>query len=203
MRHHERGETQRRWLAEEAARLMAEQGIAEPERARRKVAERAGVANKRLWPSNEEIQEALLAYRRLFWTPDQAGALARRREQALAAMRHFARFGPRLVGPLLEAYPDPGQVVRLHLFAEALDEVIFLLMDQGIPWREREEALRFGDGGRRFLPVLTFLAGGTPIELVILPTAARGNPPLDPISDRPQRGADAAAVSRLLKEGLE
>ena len=31
--------------------MMAEQGIAEPERARRKVAERAGIDNRRLWPS--------------------------------------------------------------------------------------------------------------------------------------------------------
>ena len=61
MRQRDRVDSQRRWLAEETARLMAEQGIAEPERARRKVAERAGIDNRRLWPSNEEVQEALLA----------------------------------------------------------------------------------------------------------------------------------------------
>ena len=48
MRQRERADSQRRWLAEETARLMAEQGIAEPERARRKVAERAGIDNRRL-----------------------------------------------------------------------------------------------------------------------------------------------------------
>ena len=73
---------------------MAEQGIAEPERARRKVAERAGIDNRRLWPSNEEVQEALLAYRRPFWRPDQAATLLQRRALALGAMRPLSRLGP-------------------------------------------------------------------------------------------------------------
>ena len=199
LRQRDRAETQRRWLAEEAARLMAEQGITEPERARRKVAERAGIDNKRLWPSNEEIQEALLAYRRLFWGPDQAAALNRRREQALMAMRHFHLFRPRLIGDLAADYPDPGQPIRLQLFAETPDEVIYVLMNQGIRWQERQEQRRFADGSRRLLPVLTFLAGETAVELLVLPPGARSNPPLNPMDERPERGLDEAALGRLLE----
>jgi len=200
MRQRDRAETQRRWLAEETARLMAEQGIPEPERARRKVAERAGIDNKRLWPNNEEVQEALLAYRRLFWRPDQGATLLQRRGQALAAMRHFARFGPRLVGALIDAYPDPDQPVRLHLFAETVDEVVLALLNQGIPWRERQEQRRFADGTRRVMPVLTFIAGDTPVELLVLPTLARSNPPLALRDERPERGLDEAALGHLLDE---
>ena len=200
MRQRDRATNQRRWLAEETARLMAEQGIAEPERARRKVAERAGIDNKRLWPSNEEVQEALLAYRRLFWRPDQAAALLQSREQALAAMRHFARFGPRLVGALADDYPDPDQPVRLHLFAEAVDEIVIALLNQGIPWRERQEQRHFADGSRRFAPILTFIAGDTAIELLVLPTLARSNPPLATRDEKPERGLDVAAVERLVAE---
>jgi len=199
MHHRDRAGTQRRWLAEEAARLMADQGIAAPEQARRKVAERAGIDNKRLWPSNEEIQEALLAYRRLFWRPDQGAALNRRREQALMAMRHFHLFRPRLIGDLAADYPDPDQPIRLHLFAETPDEVIYALMNQGIPWRERQEQRRFADGSRRLLPVLTFLAGETAVELLVLPLGARSNPPLNPLDERPERGLDEAALGRLLE----
>lgn len=198
MQHRERPETQRRWLAEEAARLMAEQGIAEPERARRKVAERAGIADKRRWPSNEEVQEALLAYRRLFWRPEQTAAVDRQRKQALAAMRHFHRFRPRLIGSLATDYPDPSLPVRLLLAAEAVDEVVLELLNQGIRWRERQEARRFADGSRGFLPVLSFLAGDTPVELLVLPRTARSNPPLDPMDDRPERGLDEAGVTALL-----
>ena len=198
MQHRERPETQRRWLAEEAARLMAEQGIAEPERARRKVAERAGIADKRRWPSNEEVQEALLAYRRLFWRPEQTAAVDRQRQQALAAMRHFHRFRPRLIGSLATDYPDPSLPVRLLLAAEAVDEVVLELLNQGIRWRERQETRRFADGSRGFLPLLSFLAGDTPIELLVLPRTARSNPPLDPMDDRPERGLDEVGVTALL-----
>ena len=200
MHHRERAETQRRWLAEEAARLMAEQGIAEPERARRKVAERAGIADKRRWPNNEEIQEALLAYRRLFWRPEQAAAVDRQRRQALAAMRHFHRFRPRLIGSLTTDYPDPSQSVRLLLAAEAVDEVVLELLNQGIRWRERQEARRFADGSRGFLPVLSFMAGDTPVELLVLPRTAPSNPPLDPMDERPERGLDEAGVTALLNQ---
>lgn len=198
MRHRERTQTRRRWLAEEAARLMAEQGIVEPERARRKVAERAGIDDKRQWPSNEEIHAALQAYRRLFWRPDQGAAVSRQRQQALMAMRHFHRFGPRLSGSLATDYPDPAQPVRLQLFAETIDEVVLDLLNRGIRWRERQESRRFADGSRGFLPVLSFLAGDTALELLVLPRSARSNPPLDPLDERPERGLDTAGVSRLL-----
>lgn len=200
MRHPDQAVTQRRWLAEETARLMAEQGIRETERARRKVAERAGIDNKRLWPSNEEVQEALRAYRRLFWRADQKRALAHRRRQALAAMRHFAAFSPRLGGALTDSYSDPDQPVRLHLFVEAVDEVVYELMNQRIPWREGQEQYRFADGSRRFLPLLSLMAGDTPLELLVLPRGSRSNPPLDPIDERPLRGLDAPALARLLEE---
>jgi hypothetical protein len=195
-----RASPKRLQLAYEAARIMAEQGIAEFERARRKAALRTGISDRRLWPTNEEIQEALLAQRRLFETGRQAEDLRRLREQALAAMRQFDDFNPRLVGPVLTGVADGRQGVRLHLFADSPEEVVLMLLNQGIPWQERETSLRFSGGVRRSHPVLVFLAGETRIELVVLPLAARRNPPLDPVSERPYKGANVREVARLLAE---
>jgi hypothetical protein len=72
------------------------------------------------------------------------------------------------------------------------------LLNRGIRWRERQESRRFADGSRGFLPVLSFLAGDTALELLVLPRSARSNPPLDPLDERPERGLDTAGVSRLL-----
>jgi len=47
---------------------------------------------------------------------------------------------------------------------------------------------------------LTFFAGETCFELVVLPPSASSNLPLDPISERPQRGADADEVAGLLAD---
>jgi hypothetical protein len=191
-------DARRRNLAYEAARILTDQGDGDYERARRKAAERAAVNNRRLWPSNEEIQDALRAQQRLFLGRRQAAELRRLREQALDGMRSLGAFHPRLVGPVLDGCADRRHPVRLLLFADHAEDVVFTLMELHIPWREREETLRFGGGIRRALPVLTFYAGETRFELVILPPSARSNPPLDPVSERPQSGVDGTELARMI-----
>lgn len=194
-----RSNAHRQRLAYEAARIMMEHGAREFDRARRKAAERAGIGDKRCWPNNEEIQEALLQHRRLFHGEGQEQALRKLCEQALAAMRTFAAFTPRLVGSALAGSTDPLQGVRLHLFTDIPEDVVFRLLDQGIPWQEREGVLRYGGGTRRTHPVFSFLAGETPFELVVLPIASRRSPPLSDIGERPDRGAGITEVARLLE----
>jgi hypothetical protein len=191
---------QRYRLAYEAARILAEQGDQAFDRARRKAAERTGMLNRREWPTNEEIQGALLEQRRLFQSERGAADLQRLRQQAAAAMRSFSRFLPRLVGPVLSGTGDLRQGVRMHLFAESPKELVFALVDQGIPWQEREEPLRYSGGVRRVQPAFAFVAGGIPFTLVVLPLQAIRNPPLDPVTERPERGADLDAVRKLLDE---
>lgn len=177
---------------------MMDQGVHELDRARRKAAERAGVGDKRCWPNNEEIHEALVQRQRLLQGDRQERELRGLLGQALAAMRTFAAFAPRLVGPVLSGSADASQGVRLHLFTDNTEEVVILLLDQQIPWLEREGVLRYGGGVRRTHPVFSFFAGETPFELLVLPVDAQRNPPLSSLSERPDRGADAAEVKRLL-----
>ena len=195
-----RSHARRSRLAYEAARIMVDQGVREFEHARRKAAQRVGIGDRRLWPDNEEIQEALLQQRRLFQGERQAQELKSLREQALVAMRAFVDFAPRLVGPVLTGSADRRQGVRLHLFTDSPEDVVLALLDQGIPWQETEEVLRYGGGLRRTHPVFAFFAGETPFELVVLPLGAQRNPPLDPVNERPQRGAGAPEVAGLVKD---
>ena len=199
-RFNDRLNDRRQMLAYEAARILSSQGVEGFDRARRKAAERLGAPDKRCWPSNEEIQEALLTQRRLFDSDAQARVMRSLREQALQAMRHFSAFQPRLVGSVLHGIGDAVQGVRLHLFADNPEDVILLLLEQAIPWRERETWLRFGGGQRHSLPVFEFRAGETPFDLVVLPMQALKNPPLDPVTERPERGAGIAEVERISNE---
>lgn len=191
----------RRMLAYEAARILCGQGADGFDRARRKAAERIGALDKRCWPSNDEIQEALLLQRRLFDGEAQMRTLRRLRVHALAAMRNFGDFQPRLVGSVLHGTGDAVQGVRLHLFADNPEDVVLVLLEQGIPWRERETCLRFGGDQRHVLPVFEFQAGETPFDLVVLPPQAIRSPPFDPVTDRPERGAGIADVERMVREG--
>jgi hypothetical protein len=86
----------------------------------------------------------------------------------------------------------------LHLFTDTPEEVAFTLLDRGIPWQDRVATLRFGGDSRRSHPMHVFFAGKTRFEVIILPLSARANPPLDPISERPERGAGTKQVARLL-----
>ncbi|WP_295456562.1 hypothetical protein [uncultured Thiodictyon sp.] len=197
----ERGNAAPSRIAYEAARIMTEQGEPDFDRARRKAAARIGVLDRRSWPSNEAIQEAVATQRRLFVDGAQARDLRRLRRDALAAMRSFKAFSPHLIGPVLHGSGHAEQGVQLCLYAERPEDVVFALMDQHIPWHERERSFRYSDGARRTHPALRFLAGGTPIELVVLPRHALRNPPLDPVTERPARGVDSAELERLMSGG--
>ncbi|NBC49850.1 MAG: hypothetical protein GVY22_18120 [Gammaproteobacteria bacterium] len=178
--------------------MMREQGLVEPDRARRKAAQRLGIDNKRCWPDNAEIQEALESEYRLFEPEAQQHVTTRLREQALAAMKTFADFDPRLVGQSLSGTASLEQGVRVHLFADDPREIVFRLIDKGIPWQEGDAQQRYADGTRQAHPSFAFMAGEVPIELVVLPARDRQNPPLGAISERPERGLDTRAVEQLL-----
>ncbi len=190
---------QRQRLAQESARLIREQGLTELDHARRKAVQRLGVTNRRCWPDNAEIQAALEAEYRLFQPQTQARVTARLREHALAAMQTFAEFEPRLVGPSAAGTASIEHGVRLHLFADDPRAIVFRLIDKGIPWQASDIQHRYADGTRETHPSFVFIAGEVPVELVVLPDRARRHPPLNAISERPDRGLDALAVERLLQ----
>lgn len=163
----------------------------------RKAASRLGAHNKRLWPANAEVEEALLQELRLF-RKHHPEHLRLMRERALQAMRAFISFNPRLVGAVLEGSADLAARISLLLFAESPEEVVLALMEQGIPREDRERALRYADGGRRTRPVFSFVAGEIPIDLIVLPNRDRQSPPLSPLTGRPERGASIGELQALL-----
>lgn len=197
-----RDAAERLLLADEAARILIEQGLTDFERARRKAAERIGIRDRRRWPDNAEIEAALLARHRLFRAEDQARIARELLVAALGAMRLFAAFDPKLIGAALNGTADRESGVELLLFADAPEEVLFLLMDRRIPWRDGERILRSGAGERQAYPTARFMAGTLAFTLILLPSRARRQLPLDPITDRPYRGADLAEVERLLTDPI-
>lgn len=188
----------RQRLAYEAARIIVEQGLADFDRARRKAAERMGIPDRRSWPSNEAIQEALSTQRRLFRDQGHARGMERLRREAIEAMRVFQTFSPHLTGPVADGTGPVELGIQLYLFAERPEEVVFRLLERQIPWQERERGFRYRGGERCSHPVFRFFAGTTAVELIVLPRTALRNPPLDPITERPYRGIAIDALGRLL-----
>lgn len=199
MSQQERASESRQRLAYEAARIIVEQSLSDFERARRKAAERTGILDRRNWPSNEEVQAAILDRRRLFSGELRGHTLDLLRHNALEAMTQLRAFSPRLVGSVLDGSAPAVPSVQILLHAECPEDVVFQLMELRIPWRERTRSFRYSDGERRTHPVMGFVAGDIAYELVVLPRQALRNPPLSPVTERPERGADIAELQRLLE----
>lgn len=188
----------RQLIAEEAARIMSEEGINDFLAAKRKAANRLGAPDTRNMPRNQEIQAALAAYQQLFRADDQRARLAGLRETALEAMSLCEAFRPRLVGPVLDGTAGVNTPVSLHLFADSPEAVGMLLTDSGIPFEAFDDRIRLRHEEHLLQPGLRFVAGNTVVELTVFPSAGAGNPPLSPVDGRPMERAGRARVEALL-----
>jgi hypothetical protein len=184
-------------IAQEAARILLEEGVEDYQLAKRKAADRLHAGNGRLLPRNSEIERAVLDHRRLFFTDGYDDALSALRLAAVDAMRLLLRFQPRLTGSVLKGTAGRHSDIDIHVFADAVEEVLFLLMDKRISYRSAERRLRYGDDVRYF-PALRFAVNGREVEAIVLPTAAIKQTPLSPIDGKPMQRASIEHVEKLL-----
>lgn len=186
-------------LAGEAARLMAESGIADYHQAKLKAAQRLGIHDDASLPRNSEIEAALRQYQRLF-RRDAADELQRRREAALEAMRFFRAFEPRLVGPVLEGTADARSPVMLHLHADDADAVGRFFDQHDIPAQPRSRRLRLDRHRDAEFPTWVFSADGLPFDVTVLPLDVLRQAPLSPVDEKPMRRAGPVQLRQLVAE---
>jgi hypothetical protein len=195
---HNRSNELRRRIAVEAARLIAEGGLRDYRQAKLKAASRLGITDDLSLPKNGEIEEALREHQRLFRN-EQPATLQALREAALEAMRFFADFEPRLVGPVLEGTADEHSAVCLHLHDDGADRVAMFLQERGIPYEERTRRLRLERETTADVPVFVFSAGDSAIDITVLPYDRLRQAPLDRIDEKPMRRANLATVEELVR----
>lgn len=188
----------RQALAREAARLMIEHGLPDYGLAKRKAAERLGVADRAVLPKNTEIEEALAEHQRLFVPEAHANELSAMRRAALAAMRLFADFEPRLVGPLLSGTATAHNDITLHLFADTPELVALQLLDRGIPHEFAERRIKVQRDQFEAYPAVRFTAGPHEVDATIFPLDGIRQAPLGPVDGRPMRRATLHEVEGLL-----
>jgi hypothetical protein len=193
-----RSSEQRRRIAVEAARLISEGGLRDYRQAKQKAAQRLGIFDDASLPKNGEIEDALREHQRLF-RADQPETLRRLRQAAREAMKFFAAFEPRLVGPVLEGTADEHSAVCLHLHEDGADRVAMFLQEQGIPYEERTRRLRLERDTTADVPVFVFSAGGSAIDLTVLPYDRLRQAPLDRIDEKPMRRANRMTLEELLR----
>lgn len=193
-----RAEHLRRAIALEAARLMAEHGIHDFLTAKRKAAERFGVADASVLPRNTEIEEALAEHQRLFGREAHEESLLAQRRAALLAMRRLREFQPRLVGGVASGTATEHSDVQLHLFADHAEAVTFKLLDEGIPHEVTERRVKMNADRVLPLPGVRFEVNDQPIEATVFPTDGIRQSPMSPVDGRPMRRVDAAELEAML-----
>lgn len=185
-------------IAQEAARLISEHGIRDFHHAKRKAAERLGIADTQALPRNTEIEQALREHQRLFLADSQPRWLQARREAALAAMTFLAAFDPRLVGAVLDGTADAHSAVCLHVFSDDFDALSRFLREQGVPLETQNRRLRDSHSVQGDYPVLLFSADGIAFDLTVLPRRSLRQAPLDRTGERPMRRASLSQLRALL-----
>ncbi len=193
-----RAEQTRRRVAEEAARIMVEQAISDYRQAKQKAASRLGIEDRKVLPKNTEIEEAIHAYQRLFAGETHGDSLRKLRLNACEAMRLFASFEPRLVGPVLNGTASLHSDVELHLFSETAEAVAFHLMKLGIPFRSGEARHRYNHQDTQAYPVFRFEAGDAAVRATVFPRDGLRQAPRSPVDGKPIRRADLKQLESLL-----
>ena len=191
----------RQLLAQEAARIIVDQGIRDYRVAKIKAAERLGLTRRGSLPRNSEIEAAIGERLQLFGRELHAELLRTMREAAISAMELLVSFTPRLVGPVLSGTADTNSPVNLNVFADSSEMVAMRLADLGFSYRAYEQRLRSRRSSRydaHTFAGFQFHYDDTSIEATVFPVDGIRQAPISPIDGKPMRRADAKAVMDLL-----
>ena len=183
----------RQMIAQQAARMMAEDGTLNYAQAKRKAARQLAVSDTHGLPANSEIEQELKLHHDLYRAAEQPEYLYRLRGEALAVMRLLQRFNPHLTGAVLEGTAGRYAETEIHLFADSLKDVEIFLLNNSIPYRMEEKTYRY-DHERRRLPVFSIEGNHGVIQLAVFATDDWRNPP----RSRQHEGAMERASSQQL-----
>lgn len=186
-------------LAQEAARLMAEEGIKDFQVAKQKAALRLHAPQTHNLPRNDEIQAALNEYQRLFKAETQPQHLRRLREVGREAMAFFQAFEPRLVGAVLDGTANEFSEITLHLFTDAQEELTIFLLNQDIPFEQLSQRLTMPNGESVEIPGYRLVMKDAPVLLLVFDLKGLRQAPRCPTTGKPMQRFGLNRVEELLR----
>jgi hypothetical protein len=200
-----RDDYRRRRVCNEAARIMADEGVRDFHAAKLKACERLGVRAPGVpLPSNGEVERELGLRLRLFEAGRYQLDTQHLRQLALVVMAWLAAFEPRAVGAMVRGNVTAYSPIELHVFSDTPEDVMRHLEAEAVSFEVFERRLRYGHDRFESRPALRCAYGETPVELTIFPPAALRESPLCPVLGRPMRRLKAGELGRLaVGEALE
>lgn len=193
----------RQMIAQQAARMMAEDGVSDFAYAKKKAGRQLGVLDNSIMPSNAEIEEELKLYHALFLSEEHPENLRDLRSNALFTMQLLERFNPHLTGAVLDGTAGLMSETHIHLFADSVKDVEMFLLNQKIPFEVNEKSYRIINDGKRdkkgdsrkTVPVFTLETETGLIRLSVFD--------VDDIRVATKRAADGSNAERMNIEGVK
>ena len=190
----------RKMLAQEAARIIVEQGIEDYRIAKTKAAERFGMTDRGSLPGNPEIEQAVSEHLKLFGRESHLDLLRALRQAAISAMGLLAPFTPRLVGPVLHGTAAANSPVNLHIFSDSAELVAQTLQDSSVQYRGFERRLKSRRDRADTYSAFRFMHDDSSIEATVFPVDGLRQAPISPVNGKPMQRADMNAVLQLLQK---
>jgi len=187
-------------VAQEAARLIVDQGIRDYRLAKMKAAEKLNLSTRGSLPGNPEIEQAVSEHLALFAGDEHVDLLYSLRRSALIAMRILDEFSPRLVGPVLAGTADENSAINMHLFSDSPEMVAFHLGDRNIQFKNYERRLKTRRNQVEAYPGYEFRHEYNVVQATVFPFDGLRQAPISPIDGKPMRRADYTAVQVLMDE---
>jgi hypothetical protein len=175
-------------IAQLAARLIAEHGIADWSLAKRKAARQLMLSEREAMPADNEIEAALAEHHALFGGAVHDQTLEAQRREALAWMRRLEAFRPVLVGGVAAGWATAHSDIRVELCADDAKSVELALINNGVRYRVPPARSRESPSE---LHIQTSNGG---VRLIIVDDATR--------RQRPRRDAQSGEELRLSIEAL-
>jgi hypothetical protein len=185
---------QRATIAQLAARLIAEHGIADWSLAKRKAARQLDLPERAALPGDDEIEAALRDYHALFGGEAHEASLRAQREEALLWMKRLAAFRPLLVGGVAEGWATEHSDIRLELAADDAKSVELALVNGGCSYRTLPD--RNGESAELAIPTRRGV-----IRLTVRTHGAARQLPRRDRRGQEETRLDTASVEALLASG--
>ncbi len=191
----------RRAIAAQAAKIIAEDGLADYGAAKRKAARQLGFRESDGLPDNGEVEESLRTYQTLFQNDEQRDRLMDMRNVALGLMREFAAHHPCLAGATWNGTATRGAPIDIDLFTDEQKALEMLMINRGTPFTTTDRP-HFSRTLQTRVPVFRFAAEGYDVRLSVFSRADERQAFKPDASGGAERGA-AESVSALLEQDAE
>jgi len=192
------GDRARLVLAQEAARIIVEQGIVDFRVAKTKAAERLGMSARGALPGNGEIEAAVSEHLLLFGGESHTEHLQVLRRSAITAMKLLSQFEPRLVGPVLQGTAGESATINLHVFTDTPELVAFRLDEVALPYKAFERRLKSRRDRVNSYAGFRFVQDDWWVEATVFPIDGMRQAPISPVDGKPMKRANQSAVENLL-----